>query len=490
MHAGFCRQKKCEMKRIVLGLTLAALSAVLFTLAFPPYDLWPLVFFGLVPMIVAQHRVMPQRLSGLAAGVGIGGFFWGYFGGMFAGSVWYMHWLPLFIGVVAALIGGRDRAFHERTAYRWFVPQGAAVWVGIEMVRGFVPVMGTWGFAAYALYEQPWLIQPVSIFGVYGLSLLVLLVNYALALGALALFDRRWRPQLGPPPVDVRHARRWLLIIGATLIVWTTYSLVTFHVLRFAPSVRVAAIQPAFKIQTEAGRQKMYTLTHQAAEQGAQLIVWHEGALPFDPQAEHTAELQALAAETGAHLVIGYAVQTEQGLRNEVTVLTPEGEFLGVYGKDHPVAWGGETSLTRGAYPAYDTSLGRMGTIICYDLDFTDTARKVAGNGAQIIGVPSFDWPAIAAKHYSHIVFRAVENRVALVKADVAFDSALVDPYGRILARAVTPRPEQAILVANVPLGTADAPAIHLGDWVGWLCLVGMVILVALDVVTAQRVAG
>jgi len=39
-------------------------------------------------------------------------------------------------------------------------------------------------------------------------------------------------------------------------------------------------------------------------------------------------------------------------------------------------------------------------------------------------------------------------------------------------------------------LGTADALAIHLGDWVGWLCLVGMVILVALDVVTAQRVAG
>jgi len=39
-------------------------------------------------------------------------------------------------------------------------------------------------------------------------------------------------------------------------------------------------------------------------------------------------------------------------------------------------------------------------------------------------------------------------------------------------------------------VGTADAPAIRLGDWVGWLCVVGMVILAALDVVTAQRVAG
>jgi len=183
-------------------------------------------------------------------------------------------------------------------------------------------------------------------------------------------------------------------------------------------------------------------------------------------------------------------VKTDQGLRNEVTVLTPKGEFLGVYGKDHPVAFSGETSLTRGTYPTYDTPLGRLGTIICYDLDFTDTARKVAHNGAQIIAVPSFDWPEIAAKHYSHVVFRAVENRVTMVKADVAFDSAIVDPYGRILARAVTLEGEQAVLVADVPLGTANAPAIRLGDWVGWLCVVGMVILAALDVVTARRGAG
>lgn len=474
-------------QRIVLGLALAALSAALFTLAFPPYDLWPLIFFGLVPMVVAQHRVLPRRLAGLALGVGIGGFFWGYFGGMFAGSVWYMRWLPLFIGLIATLIGSRDRAFHGRTGYRWFVLHGAAVWVGIEMVRGFVPVMGTWGFAAYALYEQPWLIQPVSIFGIYGLSLLILLSNYTLALAALALLDRWRRLTPDQPPVDTRHARRWLTGVGLALAVWTGLSLtLTQYATRNTQSIRVAAIQPAFKVQTEAGLQKMYDLTRQAAAQGARLIVWHEGALPFDPQAERTAELRALAAETGAHLVIGYAVRTAQGLRNEVTVLTPGGEFLGAYGKDHPVAFAGETSLTRGTYPVYETLLGRLGTIICYDLDFTDTARKVARNGAQLIAVPSFDWSAVAAKHYSHVVFRAVENRVAMVKADVAFDSAIVDPWGRILARAVTPRPEQAILVADVPLGTANAPAVRLGDWVGWLCLAGMGVFALLDVATVR----
>ena len=81
---------------------------------------------------------------------------------------------------------------------------------------------------------------------------------------------------------------------------------------------------------------------------------------------------------------------------------------------------------------------------------------------------------------------RAVENRVAMIKADVAFDSAIVDPYGRILARAVTPEGGAATLVADVPLGTADTPAIRLGDWVGWLGLVGMVVFVVVDIITGS----
>ncbi|WP_258360433.1 carbon-nitrogen hydrolase family protein [Moorella sulfitireducens] len=127
-------------------------------------------------------------------------------------------------------------------------------------------------------------------------------------------------------------------------------------------------------------------------------MVWNEGALPFEPRLEYTDGLRALAAETGAHLVIGYAVETENGYRNEAIILTPEGQFQGPFGKVHPVSWSGETSVTHGPCSAYDTSVGRLGMIICYDLDFTDTARKVARHGAQLIAVPSFDWPAIAGK--------------------------------------------------------------------------------------------
>ncbi len=112
-----------SLLRSVAGLSLALLSAVLLNLAFPPHGAWPLVWVGLVPAVVAQHRVLPRALSGVGAGLAIGGFFWGYFRGMFAHS--FMQWLPLMIGIVAMLVSSRDRAFHERTGYRWFVLQGA-----------------------------------------------------------------------------------------------------------------------------------------------------------------------------------------------------------------------------------------------------------------------------------------------------------------------------------------------------------------------------
>ncbi len=471
-------------RRVILGLALAGTSAVLFTLAFPPYGLWPFIFFGLVPMIVAQHRVMPQRLGSVAYAVGIGGFFAGYFGAMFAQAPWFMQALPLFIALIAGLGSLRERAFHRRTGYRWLLLHGPAVWVGIEMIRGLIPQIGTWGFAAYALFEQVWFIQPVSVFSIYGLSVLILSVNYALGLGALALFDGRWRLETATIPVKRELALKGVLAVGIVVVTWGVLSAALLH--QPPADLRVAAIQPAMAVRTDEGVEELARLTQQAADAGAQLVVWHEGALPFDPQVTLTEELQALARETHVHLVIGYVVEAPAGFRNESVLVTPEGEFLGPFGKDHPVAWSGETSVTRGPFQAYPTDLGPIGMMICYDLDFTDTARRLTRAGARLIAVPSLDWPAIAAKHYTHLVFRAVENRVAAVKADIAFDSAIIGPYGRILQRSVTPEGRREILVADVALGTGTAPSVQLGDWVGWLSLAAMAAFSIADVILGR----
>ncbi len=480
--------------RFLAGLALAAAGAAMFVLAFPPYDLWPLAFFWIVPVVVSLHRVMPQKLAGLALGVGVGGFFWGYFGGMFAGYP-AMQWLPVFIGVAAAAVGYRERAFHLRTGYRWFVLQGAFLWVGIEMIRGFIPVVGTWGFAAYTLYRMPQLIQPVSIFGTYGMSLLLMLFNFAAARLAISEFDRRCSISGDFCGVDRSGSVRWVAGVCLLLVVWGAASLIMYQVPE--PDLQVAAVQPAAYISPQAddegidrGLQMMARHTRSAAGEGAGFVVWPEAFFPFDPQHQETEFFRQLAEETGAYLVIGYAVRTPEGLRNEAAVLSPDGEFLGTAGKDHPVTFAGETSITRGTNPVYQTNIGRVGTIICYDLDFTDTARRVAAKRAQLVGVPSWDWPEIAHKHYTHLVFRAVENRMAMVKADTAYDSAVIDPFGNIVDRFVSVEGASAVVTAAVSLGSADSPYIRLGDWVGWLSLAGMLFFIGFDLYSAYRQGG
>ncbi len=463
--------------RLLLGLGLAALSGGLLVLAYPPYNLWLLAWVALLPMLLAQFWLMPARLSSLASATTMGLWGLGYFGPVFGGSGLYMEWLPLAIFLIALLGDMGVRAFHERTGYRYFVWQGVSNWVGIEMIRGFVPIAATWGFIAYTQHTQPWLIQPVSIFSIYGMSALIVLVNFVLGQGLLGLLHKE-------APLTPLLVRRWLWAGGLVLLGWVGLSLWLYR--PEGGTLRVAAIQPPTSPILAQNRgeaelaqatfARMKEQTKDAARQGARLIVWPEGAFTFDPQTEDRLGLVALARESRAYLVVGYVVVVgERIFRNEATVISPEGQFLGIYGKDHPVLFAGETSPTRGTYPVYPTSIGRLATLICYDLDFTDTARKMARRGAQVVAVPSQDWPTIADKHYTHLVFRAVENRLSMVKADGGYDSAIIDPWGRVRSLASFPQGGQATLVADVPLGRANAPAVQLGDWVGWLGLLGLV---------------
>jgi apolipoprotein N-acyltransferase len=274
----------------------------------------------------------------------------------------------------------------------------------------------------------------------------------------------------------------------ALTAVWIVVSLVQYSA---APPVggelRVATVQANTVHDPQVELRRLMDGTREAASRGARLVVWREGGLKFDPQRERSDELRALAAETGAHIAIGYGLSEPSGLRrNEAVVLTPDGTFHGPYGKDHPGRFAGDHSDTGGEHKVYDTALGPIATIICYDLDFTDTAREMVRRGARFIAVPSNDPPAIARTHYSHLVYRAIENRVSMAKADAMSDAAIIDSYGRILDRIVHPfsaaearevsetmRLPTQILVADVPLRQSLTFYSRMGDWIAWLAIFG-----------------
>jgi len=163
-------------QRVLLGLALSALSAGLLILAFPPFNLWFLVWLSFVPFILAQYRIMPPKMASVSSAAFNGLWLWGYLGPVFGGTGNFMAYLPLIVAGISLLADSGARRFHARTDFRWFVLQGTVAWVGIEMIRIFIPIAGTWGFVAYTLHSQPWLIQPASLFGIFGVSALIILL--------------------------------------------------------------------------------------------------------------------------------------------------------------------------------------------------------------------------------------------------------------------------------------------------------------------------
>lgn len=473
--------------RVAGGAGLAASSGVIATLAFPHYELWPLIFVAFIPLAIAQHRVLSVAWSPIAPGVAVGTYFAGQLSaGLADGNVaWFIQLWPLYVMILIALLCWPGRHFHARTGYRWLAISFPLAWTAIDAARAFSGVdvlAGTWGNVAYVLYDQAWLLQPLSVFGVFGAELLILVINFALAAVAMAALDRTWPPR-EVPAVPMQAALRVLAAVGLIAAGWVALSLVLFD--PQPGTLRVGTVQSNAPLDAEEELQRVIVATRELGAKGAKIVVWREGGLKFDPLRERTDMLKSLAAETGAYLAIGYRLNEGSGLRrNEAVVFSPTGEIYGPYGKSHPGRFAGDQSDTGGTYKVYDTAIGRIATIICYDLDFTDTAREMARRGAVFIAVPSNDVPAIATTHYTHLVFRAIENGLPMAKADSLFDTAIIDPSGRILARNVnnvTTAEAKAIaearslpaqtLIADVPLGHGKTLSVLLGDWVGWLAI-------------------
>ncbi|HEY6472258.1 MAG TPA: carbon-nitrogen hydrolase family protein, partial [Acidimicrobiales bacterium] len=312
--------------------------------------------------------------------------------------------------------------------------------------------------------------------------------------GVLTLLERR-------RPLDSRLISRCVMAVSVTFCavtagLWVCASLLMFQA--DPPTVTVAAIQPGLPGpgSVHAGRNlaedlsRDITQTKTAAEEGAKLVVWQEGTLNAPPQHDRVgAELSALARKTHVYLVVGYRYATAGGQHNDATVISPTGRYLGVYGKQHPALMfaADQQSVDAGTTPVYQTPFGRLATMICFDADYTDTARGAARHGAQILTVPTQDPQGDATKHYGLLVFRAIENRLTIVEGEFAYGSAIIDPYGRIVASAITPQGARATVLVKVPIGTGHSPLVELGNFWGWLIIAGALVAVALGVRTLRR---
>ena len=123
------------------------------------------------------------------------------------------------------------------------------------------------------------------------------------------------------------------------------------------------------------------------------------------------------------------------------------GGMAGVYRKMHLFSLLGEERAFSGgdSWLCAETSLGKVGVIICYDLRFPELSRRLAIEGAQVICVPA-QWPRPRQEHWRTLLrARAMENQLFIVacnacgiigKLDFFGMSMIIDAKGELLAEA------------------------------------------------------
>lgn len=479
-----------------LGVACVTASAAAMVLTSPDLgDLWWLLPVVLVPMIVAQYRLLPRRWAPAGVAV-VAAAYWSTFAVLQSGSfapAWTSVLLVALPAAAVSCVAWADLRLTTWTRYRFFLLQMPCVWIGLEVLFGFNPLLGTNPWLAYRLAAAPQLIQPVSVLGTPTLGFLLLVVDYGVALLVLALIDRRVPAAgagpgpagapTGPPRVPLRPAVVACVVALAAACVWCGASLLIVRDVRrtMGPTVRVAAVQAGIQLyETPAAQvegaivEPLAAATREAAARGARLVVWPEDVLPFDPRVEHTAQIAGIARDNRVYLVAPFTVGEAPASPNKALVLGPDGQTLGVYDKVHPVIAEGEGFHQPFLPLAFRADFGTFGVAICFDNHFLDVVPAIVGNGARLIAMPSLIWAGEARNQLAIEVFRAVENRVAYDKAELGWSSAIVRPDGTVVALTLpAAKPTWRLLVADVPMGPDHSPFVALGRPLMWVYVAG-----------------
>src|SRR4051812_13685841 len=166
--------------------------------------------------------------------------------------------------------------------------------------------------------------------------------------------------------------------------------------------VAVAQIEPKFA-ETQRNLDVCFARLEEAAGQGAQLVVFPECAIPgymFDsaeealPYAEEipgpsTEAFERECARLGVHAVCGLIERDGDTIFNAAILVGPDG-LIGSYRKTHLPFLGVDRYVTPGEdLKVFDTAIGRIGLIICYDLRFPEVTRTLALHGADLIALPT-----------------------------------------------------------------------------------------------------
>jgi len=477
---------------------IAFAAGAVSTLAFAPFFAWP-VMFVTFPVLVwmldgAVNEQRPLRAAfGAAWWFGFGYFFAGLFwvGEAFLVEAEIFAWLipfavtalpaglALFWGLAGAAseractrLGLRKPGIPPHTAALARVLMLAVVLTAAEWLRGHALTGFPWDPPGVALTYPLALMQAVSVFGIYGLTLWAVVI-FASPLVVMAVAE----------PGEQAGAVR-LAAISSALPLALAFIAGSWHLSAPAspplPGVKLRVVQPSIAQREKwmAEKQAGIFQTHldlsrrngdgvEDGLDGITHVVWPEAAMPFGPL-DHPEALGAIGAllGNGRYLLAGGLraesdVTAPWGRRayNSLMVFGAGGTLVTLYDKVHLVPFGeylpfqaaleaiGLQSLTRqrGGFAAGKTpkqllnvpGLPPVSPLICYEAIFPGEVAPGGERPGAILIITNDGWFGNTSgpqQHFHQARLRAVEQGVSLVRAANNGVSAVVDPEGRTIS--------------------------------------------------------
>lgn len=444
---------KKEVKSAWGTAVLMVLSGGISSLAFAPVYFWGVLPITLSWLLGRLNREISFgkafKIGGLFGfGLGICSLYWISYALMIDEGRFMALILPALIGIGLlfglfwGLSGGLAVLFP--IGYRRWL--AFAAWVTLlEWVRSWFLSGFPWNLMGSVWENELGVLQSASVWGVYGLSFITILVFSAPALG-------------------IKKRIVWVGAIGLACIAamgyWRLYDTPREDVF----GVRLRIVQPnipqTLKWQPEAADDSLTKLIRLSRTDNAKIthVIWPETAVPFLVNWHDDERLRLMSAvRQGGTLITGgmRAVNPEdRTVANSLFVLNDLAEIQYFYDKSHLVPFGEYVPL-RGILPLdkivpiqSDFVAGQgvrtiripkappAGPLICYEVIFSGQVANKKRRPEWLINVTNDGWYGMSAGPYQHLGMarmRAVEEGLPVVRAANTGISAVFDGCGRTI---------------------------------------------------------
>ncbi len=208
--------------------------------------------------------------------------------------------------------------------------------------------------------------------------------------------------------------------------------------------VRISTLywRPTSRTSVEENFRNWLEMVDKAALEGPDVILIGEGAMivgvGFGDMEAISEELPGgrffrgfaeKAIEHGSYICYGTYERDGRYIYNTAVLIGPDGRLAGRYRKSHLPFEEDTAGLAPGSkIEVFDTSVGRIGIIICIEASFPEIIRTAVLKGAEIILVP------IWGGDEETIRVRARENGVYIATSSFDMKSMVVDRHGNVMA--------------------------------------------------------